>query len=1408
MNSLLIDAKSLTEWFQSINKKEDKNNTKDRVEEFEIRLKQINKQLFDAISYRLSLSALEIRSISDETINYNEYRECTSVTGEKLYQYKEKETPYDTTFVTSINPYVTCPVRFSKSYEIQLNKREFDKAISKLNVVPYVRNRVRTIYKFDNETNGYHIDCTIVTDSKNRVSYEIEIESNIPINDSIHLFGFIKNSFHKCFPQLHTLFTPEKYKSLLKSVENRELPTIRQPINIQENHLNKDHSYYVGKEILNYSVTNKLDGVNYKLHTLKDKGFIILQNNTDLWLEKVNGSIPFDSICNTEVTLNGNIHIFDVLYIDWDEIGEINILQSDLNKRLEVAQKILNYIKGPIITVKRFFNTGDIIKNIMHCIQYMTETYGLNTNLPNFIELEESGVEYYNDGLIFQYNGGLVGLKNIIPSLKWKFPSKITIDFLAKYYEKKDDKITYHLYSKWNRPKGVDKSEPDRFIAFKVNDKISSITFTLPEMCDGINCNDLNDKIIEVGWNRETNTFKLFRIRTDKTKDRANVLRVANETFPQMINIFTLPKYIEMIKTIRDEYLTKESEFDAVEKINKEELQRLNNVLFKGGQYPYKKFFKDEKQTLIDIKDAFKKLKAFNVFTTKKEENRLMYEFSFESYYKGSKKIFYNSIPGIKINNLSSNLKQRLFQFPTKDGVYLGIKTLTSDYENIDKITDYFIEDIRLKAIVKSEGLSPYDYFMQNEMAIVQKVKESGLPLTNYNVREMCFQLVKEATLFKPTFCKSILEILSPNHDTTKCKWLDISAGWGDRLISAIASDVELYTAFDPNIELKKGHTEIIDTFSKGDKKKYKVVYEPFETGIDTLSKKETFNLIFTSPPFFDFEDYSKGEKQSIHQYTNFDLWLHEFLFKSIHKAWDRLENGGKMAIYIVDIGKYSIVEPLIQYVEKECIYSNYVGMIASIVKDKIPKPVWIWEKVEKLDKECEEGLEGLRKVHNDYKRELIKEYTKDKTVLDLGSGKGGDIHKYLLSGAKFVTFVEPNEINITECRKRLESSKLKNRSEVIHSSAEDFKSNKKYDVICLFFMLTFFFESKEKCLQLVNTISTHLKEGGYCIGSTANGKKMYEFLSNGDIIDDCYTIRKVDFTSVDNFGKSILLDLKSTETATLQKEYLVYFETFVNLLAEHSIILESFVEYKRKTELSESENNLTVFYSDFVFKKVKSEEYITNYLSESFHIDTDVKDSQCIFNSIAKALYPNADSNEEQSKIIQSNLLSLFDLEDYAMLDSGRVSKQILKYNVNKYDEKLKEMINSELSFNNKLNFNLPSVFDIIDTSLVSMEEKEIIEGLIVLNYEIFVKRLQDCNDWDKSYMIDYVSNVIKCNIIVYNEVLKSKTMNGYTFNNGLNKEYPCIVLIKNNKDEFYPVYKEMDSKKIYILNENELPF
>jgi hypothetical protein len=89
------------------------------------------------------------------------------------------------------------------------------------------------------------------------------------------------------------------------------------------------------------------------------------------------------------------------------------------------------------------------------------------------------------------------------------------------------------------------------------------------------------------------------------------------------------------------------------------------------------------------------------------------------------------------------------------------------------------------------------------------------------------------------------------------------------------------------------------------------------------------------------------------------------------------------------------------------------------------------------------------------------------------------------------------------------------------------------------------------------------------------------------------------------------------------------------------------------------------------------------------------------------------------------------------------------------------------------------------------------------LLNYETFMSLLKECINWDKSYMIEYICNNIKCNIIVYNDVLKSKNING---GNMLNKEYPCIMFVLKDKYEYYPLYKEVDGKKVYILSYNEI--
>ena len=188
MNTLLIDIPLLTTWFLST--KSSKEN-----EEFEIRLPNISKTSFDIISYNLSLSSSNIMTISDETISFQEYRQIVSTN--IIYQRKEKQKPYDTKIVSKYNPFSIQEIRFSKSFEHNLTKEEFENNVKK--IPPYIRKRLRTIYKYDT----YEIDCTIVTDNIGKVSYEIEIESNIYINDISMVYSLIKNSFNKCFPHIY-----------------------------------------------------------------------------------------------------------------------------------------------------------------------------------------------------------------------------------------------------------------------------------------------------------------------------------------------------------------------------------------------------------------------------------------------------------------------------------------------------------------------------------------------------------------------------------------------------------------------------------------------------------------------------------------------------------------------------------------------------------------------------------------------------------------------------------------------------------------------------------------------------------------------------------------------------------------------------------------------------------------------------------------------------------------------------------------------------------------------------------------------------------------------------------------------------------------------------------------------------
>ncbi len=143
------------------------------------------------------------------------------------------------------------------------------------------------------------------------------------------------------------------------------------------------------------------------------------------------------------------------------------------------------------------------------------------------------------------------------------------------------------------------------------------------------------------------------------------------------------------------------------------------------------------------------------------------------------------------------------------------------------------------------------------------------------------------------------------------------------------------YVAFDPNTALRQGHSDIISRFKSRcsprgrfdpvarlcvrgclraclsgcvvvvicgcvwvrlGRARYEVRYFPFEEG--PIGKDETFDLVLTSPPFFDLEIYvsDRGEdRQSSSDYPTFQGWLDGFLFPSMRKAWGKLVPGGHM---------------------------------------------------------------------------------------------------------------------------------------------------------------------------------------------------------------------------------------------------------------------------------------------------------------------------------------------------------------------------------------------------------------------------------------------------------------------------------------------------------------------------------
>lgn len=136
--------------------------------------------------------------------------------------------------------------------------------------------------------------------------------------------------------------------------------------------------------------------------------------------------------------------------------------------------------------------------------------------------------------------------------------------------------------------------------------------------------------------------------------------------------------------------------------------------------------------------------------------------------------------------------------------------------------------------------------------------------------------------------------------------------------------------------------------------------------------------------------------------------------------------------------------------------------------------------------------MEKLRKLHNKAKFDLIMWATDQRlnqVVLDVGCGRGGDMHKW---HAKHVTVhgIDPDLEAINEANARLNESGY---TQIGYWKADICTWNTPllYDIICYNFSIQYIFNTQELFQKTIDAIELNIRPGGLLIGIVPDGDKI-----------------------------------------------------------------------------------------------------------------------------------------------------------------------------------------------------------------------------------------------------------------------------------------------------------------------------
>ena len=141
-------------------------------------------------------------------------------------------------------------------------------------------------------------------------------------------------------------------------------------------------------------------------------------------------------------------------------------------------------------------------------------------------------------------------------------------------------------------------------------------------------------------------------------------------------------------------------------------------------------------------------------------------------------------------------------------------------------------------------------------------------------------------TKYKPIVAKAIVSLFNAK------RVLDPCIGWGGRMLGSLAAGTDtVYVGCEPDLNTFKGLENIMNDLQLPSNR-VTLLNLPAEAAFEQIGEMGKFDMVLTSPPYYNLEIYTSGE-QSLQNFPTWESWVELWLKPVILSCLDSLTEHG-----------------------------------------------------------------------------------------------------------------------------------------------------------------------------------------------------------------------------------------------------------------------------------------------------------------------------------------------------------------------------------------------------------------------------------------------------------------------------------------------------------------------------------